>query len=272
MHNDKDKWIEHINHAFKQWQLATGGFITLEREAGECADYTPFIEGIAREIKTGLDHSRPIDEIKDAVRGLLITYGTTGIKRGRNYWKIGDAHRDDLLRSEVHMIRDRTGPVSYTFRTDRLRKDSLFVEIAKDIGYEDCAGGCTVDSSTRDDQENEVRRSDIFLVESVHDRIPVKDMPEVNIPRVLIDLTGIDRIDFNTCPNTMIGYNYPYSSLVHEAGHALGIGGASDAMGQDNHHPNEDIHSAIMSYGGRLPKCSPHPLDIMAIFALYQTQ
>ena len=121
--------------------------------------------------------------------------------------------------------------------------------------------------TTTDDQGNEVRTSDIFLVQSVHDRKPDDS------PRVLIDLAGVDRIVFNTCPNTMDDYNYPYSSLVHEAGHALGIGGASDAViPQDNHHPNRQIASAIMSYNRSKPQCSPHPLDIMAIFALYQIQ
>ncbi len=94
-------------------------------------------------------------------------------------------------------------------------------------------------------------------------------MPD-DCPTILIDLAGVDRIAFNTCPDTMVDHNYPYSSLVHEAGHALRIGNGKDGMGQENHHPNEQIKSAIMSYGDGLPKCSPHPLDIMAIYALYQ--
>ncbi len=75
---------------------------------------------------------------------------------------------------------------------------------------------------------------------------------------------------FNRCPKTSDNYNVPYSSLVHEAGHALAIRGGTDGMDQQRFHPSGAIHCAIMSYGGNEPKCSPHPLDIMAITALYQ--
>ena len=113
---------------------------------------------------------------------------------------------------------------------------------------------------------NEFEKSDIFLVQSVHDRKP--DDSAI----ALIDLTGVDRIAFNTCPNTTDKYNIPYGSLVHEAGHALGVGGGRDGVLQEKHHPNVHIKSAIMSYGPGEPQCSPHPLDIMAIFAIYQKQ
>ena len=77
---------------------------------------------------------------------------------------------------------------------------------------------------------------------------------------------------FNPCPKTSDNYNVPYSSLVHEAGHALGIRGEFYKDDQEDHHPSEDIKSAVMSYGRGEPQCSPHPLDTMAIFALYQSR
>ena len=95
------------------------------REAGPCADYTPFIEGIARDIKFKLDRKVPEDQIKVSVRNLLITYKTTGIQRGTTHHKTGDAQAEDLLYNKVHMIRNKTGPVSYTFRVD------IFSEIVK---------------------------------------------------------------------------------------------------------------------------------------------
>ena len=76
----------------------------------------------------------------------------------------------------------------------------------------------------------------------------------------------------NTYINTRGTCDIPYGSLVHELGHDIGIRDGIDDMGQEVHHPNEDLHSAIMSYGGDPPRCSPHPLDIMAIFAIYQTE
>ena len=76
-------------------------------------------------------------------------------------------------------------------------------------------------------------------------------------------------IRFNTCLTTADEYRV----LVHEAGHAFGIthGPAiqyPEGKEQDRHHPT--IQDAAMSYKTTLD-CSPHPADIMAIYALYQT-
>ena len=45
----------------------------------------------------------------------------------------------------------------------------------------------------------------------------------------------------NPCPKTLDNYNVPYSSLVHEAGHALGIRGGRDGVDQQRFHPSEMI-------------------------------
>ena len=82
-----------------------------------------------------------------------------------------------------------------------------------------------------------------------------------------LDLPGgnadIDKTDvlFNKCPTHD---KRAYSILVHEAGHALGI-----RFGL-NIHPT--VHDSIMAYSldANRPDCSPHPLDIMAVYALYQ--
>ena len=79
-----------------------------------------------------------------------------------------------------------------------------------------------------------------------------------------------------------------YEVLVHEAGHALGIRDATSiTSGWDDRslwqHPS--IYESLMSYEGivlrtglaasRLPNdpdCSPHPLDILAVYAMYQQE
>ena len=91
-----------------------------------------------------------------------------------------------------------------------------------------------------------------------------------------------DDVPFNTCDAESIG---TYETLIHEAGHALGIRNASSvASGWHRnlwHHPS--TYESLMSYEGIVlrtglsasqlpddPDCSPHPLDVLAIFALYQ--
>ena len=84
-------------------------------------------------------------------------------------------------------------------------------------------------------------------------------------------------VRFNTCstvePNA-------YETLILEAGHALGIRGRS--FGSPYRRGHSALKDSVMNYNGstplpgfrpsfREPDCSPHPLDIMAIHALYQT-
>ena len=61
-------------------------------------------------------------------------------------------------------------------------------------------------------------------------------------------------------------------TLVHEAGHVLGIRGSRDArIPNDDHHPL--LTDSVMSYGANLRySCSPTPFDVMAIYAIYQTK
>lgn len=74
--------------------------------------------------------------------------------------------------------------------------------------------------------------------------------------------------------------------MVHEAGHALWIrGGTAD---DDDFAAHPTVPGSVMNYDGRVDDvadkrfglavpgfseedCYPHPLDVMAIFALYQT-
>ena len=77
-----------------------------------------------------------------------------------------------------------------------------------------------------------------------------------------------------------------YIIALHEAGHALGTSGHSypdvlgsiDFLGGDDQylraHPS--IPDSVMNYDHMIvdvtdePDCSPHPFDVLAIYALYQ--
>ena len=88
---------------------------------------------------------------------------------------------------------------------------------------------------------------------------------------------------------------YAYRTALHEAGHALGTSGFSlldlgNVVSIRNRQWGEpaiqtalykrahpDIPDSVMNYDQRIPEisdepdCSPHPFDILAIYALYQT-
>ncbi len=70
---------------------------------------------------------------------------------------------------------------------------------------------------------------------------------------------------------------YIYKFMVHDSGHALGWSGFSSAGlltpqgSYEMSHPT--IDDSVMNYWKYTaiePDCSPHPFDIMAIYALYR--
>ena len=68
---------------------------------------------------------------------------------------------------------------------------------------------------------------------------------------------------FNQCGNGADNKNSAYQSFLHEVGHALGIGGAA---GLEGGHSQPEVAS-VVNYKTE-PDCAPHPLDIMALYAL----
>ncbi len=71
---------------------------------------------------------------------------------------------------------------------------------------------------------------------------------------------------FNMCLNRGDTDSTAYESTLHEIGHVLGVGG-------DTGHPGDDprkFFDSVMDYNFSQPDCEPYPLDILAIYALYQ--
>ena len=91
-----------------------------------------------------------------------------------------------------------------------------------------------------------------------------------------------DDVKFNYCKDSKFNQQEEpantYEVLMHEVGHVLGLydGELSpDAtqLEQSQHHPSGLIHQALMKHDTvEGQSCSPHPLDIMALYAIYQTE
>ena len=81
---------------------------------------------------------------------------------------------------------------------------------------------------------------------------------------------------------------FNYRSMVHEAGHALGLSEFTPVPWKIRETAHPAIPDAVMNYDKNArenyppqsaewsrvndePNCSPHPFDVMAIEALYQT-
>ena len=118
-------------------------------------------------------------------------------------------------------------------------------------------------------------------------------MPTKRWPGVLLTCSyAIAKTNSDTCnPDLNLGSSNPeagywaYHTAVHEAGHALGMSGINDFILRQRYHAaHPTIPDSVMNYDipGDIrhpsvsddfaePDCSPHPFDVMAMFALYQS-
>ena len=131
----------------------------------------------------------------------------------------------------------------------------------------------------------------------IQQRVGSAYMP--NIPGTDMTLSP-DDVRFNTCQPRVMNRDpdstfYAYTLMLHEAGHLTGLSGLNeDVIDTDNtrahfemSHPT--LPESVLNYDSQVPHfwsngiagsgtrvgwepdCSPHPFDIMALYALYQT-
>ena len=244
-------WKDFIDHAFSQWEIATDHLITIRRiiridgKKAECADYSSFVAevraGVVEFMRLGLPGGRPPTDAQIEVhtKNLLDNFDQSGIESTRN---------QDRMLSEVYMIDDVTNAVLVNVGVS----PGVFDEVSNRVGHGWCIRACTPRGV------DPVVTADVKLRRSIYQNDPLT-FPGSDL------IANKDDIAFNSCRTTTSAY----STLVHEAGHALGIAYGNSGLGQDKHHPTIRDEAA-MSYLTR-HDCSPHPFDIMAIYALYQT-
>ena len=242
-----DEWKTFITHAFSQWDLATKNLVTTERVDGDCADYSEFVdEVIAAVTSFAMGNILPgppptASQIKAHATALLGQF---------NKSRIATTSMKDARLNEVLMIDDSSINVVTV---------DAFKEISIEVGHGWCPYAC---ASFPTPPLNTV---DIRFVGS-HFNISNLTVPGTN------DTADPGEIPFNSCDPVV----EEYGVLVHEAGHALGITGGIDGSqydnGQGQFHPRSTtIKDSVMSYGrNHSVSCSPYPLDVLAIYALYQ--
>ena len=239
-------WLDVLGEAFEEWENALGGLISVEPAHGGC---------------TALP--------------LLATLAV---------------RRVDNSRSEIRMIDDTGWPLDLTgFKFPEMLSDPyktcIFFAVACTTSIQGYGGLLTLNTGSVNPlysprASNALTGVDITYKKSSfeigHTLSDGKHYRYPRLPR---------RVTFNTCadsfgaPSPDFGYD-AYSLSVHEAGHALGLSWNSPLAVLD--HPT--IADSAMNYDqaawvvDRLsvsnllePDCSPHPFDVMAMYALYQT-
>ena len=303
----RDSWVDLIDTALMHWQTATDGLVTVEKVDEPCQNFDTEVRKPEMNIREyliylGLDPGNLPGSLgwlntlrlQLHAKSLMMLLKETGIVRGFN--------DKSATQNEIYMFNDVDGP-------NRLFISAyVFGEIASGIGY-DCWVDKDVNfykSAAMCTQSNEITvqnvhgnrrtewRSDIVVRRGVYD----KSDHLVSWGRKATDdplLVPASNAKFNTCKSTAGSVSADdegsaYASMVHEGGHALGIrGGSSDGWVQSGH---PQVPDSVMNYdyiavaknpsmppeergdfdpGFRERDCGPHPLDQMAIYALYQT-
>ena len=272
--NRVETWVSLITAAFDRWQAAvTTDLITIDRDTDPCTDYHTVASNI-------LDHyvilkTNPVfsDYSHEDLVGLVEHFIETAINE-----RVAKLQRDDKAATEIKMLNDRDGVEGY------LESQGVFTEISSYIGHRtDCwyrpktkDGAIVTSPSGRVLWDR--RKPEALMCYSAHvvellgsDGTPIADRHEsgdVFIRRSMFESDPLLRpasdATFNFCGNAGDDPNSAFQSFLHEAGHSLGIGGGAGAHATDQ-------QASVMNDAYEAD-CAPHPADIMALYALYQTR
>ncbi len=268
-------WVTLINHAMQQWQTATDGLIRTERETDTlgqfkpCADYAGLIRVIADDIAMFKPASTPSEDeqLKQLIQDFLQRFKDTGII-------LDDKKIEEKYGDEDHTLRDIEANEIIMFNQghpiDTITRVVAFPEFARDVRLEEScwyfSGGvfddgvkmCVPGGDTGPDGTR-----DIFIRRSTYEGGGGNPVYPLAVPAA--------NARFNKCLNQGdVVSRSAYGDFLHEAGHVLGIGGSGSG------HPGDpspkEYFDSVMDYNSERgqPNCAPYPLDIMAIYALYQ--
>ena len=264
--------VFHLSDNGISWVLDS--FITVETlAAAHCPEYEGLIEDVKLgvEAELGLGPSPDVDpaKVREVIRSLL--------KRADLARRLKAVNDGDILSNEVLMFDDVEGATNYYLTA------GVYPEAADDFvqhfGYFwrwDTYG------KTRSGDRGLVARIegedtfDMFIRRGTFEADPGGEYPADPLKRPGSDLVADEgEIRFNSCKDLAARRDRPgdahftaFGTVVHESGHAFGLGHSG---GKRKHYEGTDLPGSVMNALSE-PDCSPHPFDIMAIYALYQTR
>ena len=251
------RWINLINAAFEQWETATDGLITITRDTTSTNCLSS---------KTPTSDTRVLTPLE-----ILLV---------RQY-----PHKSDTLHINDVYVVDNTGINSMV----GIFTDFIGRYVQGQCLFRGEAPACTVTKGYGSSAEASTQ---------LRNTLGSDNGVDIMFAKSIFNASNMDipsSVKFNYCRsgNSIPDQNkyYAYTTALHEAGHALGASGYSDwdllrFIGKNGRERGEreiykrahpSIPDAVMNYNERItgvsnePDCSPHPFDILAIWALYQT-
>ena len=249
--NIRSEWVQLIDDAFEEWEVATDGLVTVTKESEECTD---------------------LSNISSSTMNAILNQLRT----------------QDSELSEIRMVNDSSWP------QDQTNFPEMSVDIFKACLLPTSTIACATSfndySSTNRSASNELDGVDVTFKQTKF----TSDSSDLLIPgnNALFNQCALGDEEANDKDDQYLAYR----TALHEAGHALGlsnwdlgvtltgivahftsINANSEATYQMSH---PTVPDAVMNYDHMItevpneaaePDCSPHPLDIMAVYALYQS-
>ena len=288
----RQAWVKFIYHALEQWRLATNNIVTMNYLGESCTDYQPIVEMAAKRIA----HLMPTEESR------IVKHLVEFVQHDW-YSEILPANTADRDKNEIMMFDDygdypEGGTLYFAFTEAMSKKpviDTDYPQNVEPIGKFGNRLGFVADANCwgRSAKTEAIAcadpskrasgpgyTTDIVLLRTQVDHDPLvipggnADLDEDGFP----DVNRGD-ISYNKCPSTgrftewlphhaqKNRDNSVYGTLVHEAGHALGIG---HPLGIDKPSLGVTVSfkDTVMT-PGKDYNCFPHPLDVLAVYALH---
>ena len=283
-------WQRIITNGFDEWDKTTNNFVTTSRRAGKCAtgplaDFieTDEMQNEVRMVDLAGDKENiyKLPELKSDVFKICIQEAPSCVTSFSGYSGLGD---DPTIRPSIAQnIED--------YIAGNINKVQLYDRVLPYFWANH--------NFLTHDREGmqELIEVDITLNKRYFGSDNPPTFPGQHTGTPATPTPNTDKARFNTClthdgkpeKEDREGKWLAYHTAVHEAGHALGISGISNLLlwqSYEDAHPT--IPDSALNYDYETesqrpvlkhpdtqtdfsePDCSPHPFDILAIYALYQ--